>query len=39
MLKTNNKFVNKIRTFLLLEQDKEINKKINSSKTRINGLN
>ena len=39
MLKTNNKFVNKIRTFLLLEQDKEINEKINSSKTRINGLN
>ena len=39
MLITNNKFVNKIRTFLLLEQDKEINKIINSSKTRINGLN
>ena len=39
MLKTKNKFINKIRTFLLLEQDKEINKIINSSKTRINGLN
>ena len=32
MLKTKNKFINKIRTFLLLEQDKEINKIINSSK-------
>ena len=38
MLITNNKFVNKIRTFLLLEQDKEINKIINCSNTRINGL-
>ena len=38
MLKTKNKFINKIRTFLLLEQDKEINKIINCSNTRINGL-
>lgn len=38
MLSPKKKLINKIRSFLLLEQDKEINKIINSSNTRINGL-
>ena len=38
MLSPKKKLINKIRSFLLLEQDKEINKIINSSNTRINWL-